>query len=701
MATYYWVNTLTGSQSWDGGSNWSTSSGGTPGSTAPTSADDVVFDNNSGHATSSQTISWSTSSVCKSFTITSRTRGQIIFADSNYLQVYGSISFNASSNAQVSTGNAYLWFKGSTGGNISSGINLPKLYFDGTASWNQNSALTLYGAAGSSLYKDLIVNQGTFSTAGFTLTAGNLTSTNTANARTVKLNASTVVLKGSAPLYLDQTNLSYSDLAASITVDGTDTSSGVTILAYGLTINSLTASRSSSSLNVTIGNGITFGSLTLNATSLGITQFLVNTSTTITGTFTCSGSSANSRGMLKSTVGATAVTVSAATTSITNFDFQDITASGGASWSGTRVGDAKGNTGITFSTPKNVYWSYVGSANWSDTVWATSSGGTAAANNFPLPQDTAIFDDAGLSSGATVTLDKEWNMPTVTATAVTSAKPFTFYCGSVPGSSVLYFYGGFEVNANMTRSFAGSAAWSFLGRTTQNFAQPYSGTPIGTQPMVSASYGSTINLTGNVLVGDITINYSSTFTANSYDVKCSTYTQNFGATGNLGSGTWTLVGATGGTVWNVNSSSTLNSSTSTIYVSGSNAVTFAGGNRTYFTLYNDVANALGLTVTGANTFNTLASTANTRAMYFTAGTTTTVTNFNINGTSSQSVNLYSTTSSPFTLSKSSGTVNASYLNIYYSTATGGATWNATNSTDLGGNTGWNFIPANTGFLVFF
>lgn len=700
MATYYWVNTLSGSQSWDGGSNWSTSSGGTPGSTAPTSADDVVFDNNSGHATSSQTISWSTSSVCKSFTITSRTRGQIIFADSNYLQVHGSISFNASSNAQVSTGNAYLWFKGSGGGSLSSGINVPRLYFDGSGTWNQTSALTVYGSAGTTLYKDVTVNQGTFSTGGYALTAGNVISTNTANTRTVKLNSSTVTLKGATPIYLSPTNLTYTDTGASIIVDGTDAATSPQIYADSLTINSLTASRASSGQSIVFGTSTTFGTLTLNATATGVTNFNVSTGLTITGTFTCAGSSSTSRGFLKSTSPETAVTISAATTSLTDFDFADITASGAGAWTGTRLGNAKGNTGITLSTPKTVYWSYSGSANWSDAVWATSSGGTAAANNFPLPQDTAVFDDAGLSSGATVTLNKDWNMPTVTATAVTSAKPFTFYSGSVPGSTILYFYGGFEVNTNMTRSFAGATTWAFYGRTSQNFAQPYSGTPVGNQPAISARYSSTINLTGNILVGDISL-IKATFTANSYDVKCSTYTQNFQCTCNMGTGTWTLIGATGGTVWNIDPSSTLNSSTSTIYLSGSNAVTFAGGNRTYYVLYNDVANALGLTVTGSNTFNTIASTANTRRMTFTAGTTTTVTNFNLNGTSSQNVDLYSTTSSPFTLSKSSGTVDVSYLRINYSTATGGATWNATSSTDLGGNTGWVFIPGNTGFLVFF
>lgn len=92
---------------------------------------------------------------------------------------------------------------------------------------------------------------------------------------------------------------------------------------------------------------------------------------------------------------------------------------------------------------------------------------------------------------------------------------------------------------------------------------------------------------------------------------------------------------------------------------------------------------------------------------FTAGTTTTVTDFTLSGTVGNLVTLNS--SSPgtqFTLSKSSGTVTASYMQIQDSNATGGAAWNANDGTDvnLGNNTGWNFVAAvaiNGQFMAFF
>ena len=84
--------------------------------------------------------------------------------------------------------------------------------------------------------------------------------------------------------------------------------------------------------------------------------------------------------------------------------------------------------------------------------------------------------------------------------------------------------------------------------------------------------------------------------------------------------------------------------------------------------------------------------------------TLTVTNFSVAGTAGNLVTLdaYSTgVGTVGTLSKSSGTVSVSYLNISNSTATGGASWRAYTSngnTNSGGNTGWIF---NSGTGRFF
>lgn len=77
-------------------------------------------------------------------------------------------------------------------------------------------------------------------------------------------------------------------------------------------------------------------------------------------------------------------------------------------------------------------------------------------------------------------------------------------------------------------------------------------------------------------------------------------------------------------------------------------------------------------------------------------TTNTAGTFAIAGTVSNQIVINSTTNgSKYTLSQASGTVNASYMTIKDSTATGGAGWDAftTNGNiDAGNNTGWVFDP---------
>jgi len=139
----------------------------------------------------------------------------------------------------------------------------------------------------------------------------------------------------------------------------------------------------------------------------------------------------------------------------------------------------------------------------------------------------------------------------------------------------------------------------------------------------------------------------------------------------------------------------------TINMTAATAKTFVGGGSTYnCTLNNGGAGAL--TITDSNTFTTLANSVQPTSFLFTAGTTTTLTNWNINGTAGNLVTIGSVTAASHTLSKASGTVSADYLSISRSSATGGAAWYAgANSTNGGNNTGWIFTapPGITAVLA--
>jgi hypothetical protein len=132
------------------------------------------------------------------------------------------------------------------------------------------------------------------------------------------------------------------------------------------------------------------------------------------------------------------------------------------------------------------------------------------------------------------------------------------------------------------------------------------------------------------------------------------------------------------------------------------AKTFFGNGTTFnCILSNDGAGAL--TIQNSNTFLGLANGVSPTAFIFTAGTTQTITNWNISGTSSSNLVTITSTAAgtAATLSKSSGTVSANYLSLKDSTATGGATWIAYNSVNVSGNTNWSFLASSGNFFLLF
>jgi hypothetical protein len=172
---------------------------------------------------------------------------------------------------------------------------------------------------------------------------------------------------------------------------------------------------------------------------------------------------------------------------------------------------------------------------------------------------------------------------------------------------------------------------------------------------------------------------------------------------NMGTGTWTIAGS-GVNAWNTATTTglTVTPSTSTISMTSSVAKTFAGGGLTYYNLNQGGAGAL--TISGSNTFNTLSDSSQPSTVTFTAGTTQTVTNFSLAGAVGSLITINSTSpGTQFTLSKASGTVNAQYLSITDSNATGGAVWNAgVTNVNGGNNLGWIFPATASGnmFLMF-
>lgn len=169
----------------------------------------------------------------------------------------------------------------------------------------------------------------------------------------------------------------------------------------------------------------------------------------------------------------------------------------------------------------------------------------------------------------------------------------------------------------------------------------------------------------------------------------------------MGDGTWTLIGSGGAVIWDTSTTTglTLFPYSSTINATANSAKTFNGGGLTYYNLNQGGFGTL--TVNGSNTFNNITNSVQPATITFAAGTTQTVSNFGLSGTSNDKITINSSSAgSTFNLSKSSGTVTTSALSIQDSNATGGAIWVTNNSINNGNNAGWIFNNGN-GFAAMF
>lgn len=172
---------------------------------------------------------------------------------------------------------------------------------------------------------------------------------------------------------------------------------------------------------------------------------------------------------------------------------------------------------------------------------------------------------------------------------------------------------------------------------------------------------------------------------------------------NLGAATWTLTSTATGNIWSISFASNLTfsgaSATIVIANASSNLRTFVGQGQAYGTITYTVAGSTGgLNFTGSNTIGRLnfSDVTNARSLLFTAGTTNTFTNFNVNGTPSKLMTVGSITAANHTLHSTSTQV-CDYLSISRSTATGGPWYAGSHSTDGGNNSGWIFTdPPRSG-----
>ena len=336
------------------------------------------------------------------------------------------------------------------------------------------------------------------------------------------------------------------------------------------------------------------------------------------------------------------------------------------------------------------YW-VGGSGNWNTTNtgnWAATSGGASGASA-PVSGDDVFFDgnsDAGSSFTVTLTT----TAPTIRNLTISGLDQAMILAGtpawtiqgsiSLPASNFTW-----SASGAVTLSGSASSRTILTNGVTINggFTFNSSGSDWTLQSALTLGSNDNIILTAGTL--DLA----------GYAVSCQTFSISGSTTRTLTMGAATVSVSNSGNAWNAGTTTnlTFDAGTSNIIMTrNANAKTFVGGGLTYNILSQGGSGPM--TIEGANTFADIQNpykTTGATSIIFTAGTTQTLSAFTASGESGRVLTIESTSAgSAATLSKSSGTVTVEYCSIKDSTATGGATWVATNSTNVSGNTGWSF-----------
>lgn len=528
MPDRYWVG---GSGTWDTTSTarWSATSGGPPGASAPTSADDVFFDANSGAPLTINSGVAATQN-CRNLTISVSgvthagtggglsIAGSMVLASGTSWTRGGSVTFTATTAGNTITTN---------GASLASAVT-----FNGVGGvWTLGSAFTNTNTS-------LTVTNGTLNTAGFAVTTPSFLSNNS-NTRAINLSTSTVTVTGTngSLNFSNSTNLTFDAGTSQINMAVNTGFSG-----GARTFHNVSFTSTSLNNNNNISGANTFNNLTVSAPGAGSPmRFLtIEEGQTINGTLTCGGASPIRRIFVMSNTIGTARTLTVATLAANDCDFRDITLAGAAAGTApTRASDCGGNSGITFPAAKTVF--RVGtSTTWTgSSSWATTSGGAGSDSNFPLAQDTAIINNSTALTG-TLSLDSA-NIGTVDASARTTGITLNHNGG-------IARYGSYTLGSGVT--VTGTSTQTFSGRGTMDFTS--AGKTITFPIEVGAPGGTFRQLGATTLTNSCTLSMGTldlndlTFTCTSFTNTTSAFTRTIA----FGVGNVTVTGA--GTVYSGN-----------------------------------------------------------------------------------------------------------------------------------------------------
>lgn len=476
-------------------STWSTtSSAGVDNSGPPLASTDVIFELGSG------AVTIDVASVCRSLDCTSGTGSYTGTLTHNSFQLLIGDGTAGAGNVAIkfSAGMTYTRTTGASLVFVSTNATQQSITFAGKLLANIN----INGVGGSWQLQD------NFSTTQvFTYTAG-----------TLDTNSKTMTMTGS---------LAFNG--------GGQTYFGLTITAAGAYV---------------INGANTFTNLTRTGTATTTDGLVFAANQNVTNSFTANGNSTVNRVLIQSLVAGTPITLTTNSPTITNADFQDITASG-TGWDLHAItglaGDCGGNSGMTLTTGVQQFWfvATTGSKNWNTAGnWFLATGGTGGAGRVPLPQDDARFDSSSVGAASqTISM----NMPrigrNINFTGVTNSP-------TLSNSTINSLYGSLTLVSGITLSVSSSVNLS--GRNSYTLTN--AGKTFGGGVSVIAP-GGTYSLQDALIVSlQLAIN-NGTLDAQNTSVNANVTCRTFSSTSGLlrgliqGSGIWSVTG-NNTTLWN-------------------------------------------------------------------------------------------------------------------------------------------------------
>jgi hypothetical protein len=545
MPNRYWVS---GSGTWNSTNtaNWSDTSGGAGGASVPTADDDVFFDGNSDLG-AAFTVTIGTGAVCKTFDANTGTPldQTMTLAGTGALDIHGSFLLPSSNFTRTYTGT--ITFIATTTGHTvtTNGVTFASRFaFDGVGGeWKLGSSLTITGGFSA----PLLVRNGTFDTDGYGITLSNL---QFSSPSIIYLRNSTVTLAGSAGSlqrgFRSSTDINGSNATLALT-------NGNCTVTYVGTLGTITHTATSTTYYDEIFVG-TFDIVTRTSDGVSFiyfegnptitTELKVNSGNTnpVRRVFFVSGSSSGLTPGEQRTITAAAIDFGS------GIDFSDIVAAGAASpfdVSALQGGDCKNNSNITFPAAKTVY--RIGTGNFSATQWASSSGGSPAADQFPLAQDTMVFD-ANTTTG-THTINANYQLGTLDMTDST-----TVTLASGGSSNTSTFYGDMTLSNAVIPS--GIGAMTFSGRNTQTITS--SGRTF-IQPLQIDSPSGTVVLADALVSNNSLALTRGTLDLNNQTAACSVFSSSNSNTRSIAFGTGKIVCTNSGfRPWDCNNSTNLN-----------------------------------------------------------------------------------------------------------------------------------------------